>query len=177
TITVDAVTPGYGSNQIVLPFDGAPSLTNTVVQNFTLTIDTTTCNAPGYAVVSDGISEHFDSGKLPAGWTVFNNGFGPWTIHSGPDCGFFSGNQTGGSGPFALVDSACDGEASDDTELITPSVDLSADAEAQIRFAQDFPGAGEIAEVDVSTDGGVSWTNVFHQTAPAHGPNAQVVDI
>ena len=177
TITVTAVTPGYGSAEIVLPFDGAAAIADTVIQNFTLTIDATTCNAPGYSVVGDGISESFDSGELPPGWTVVNDGFGPWTIHTGPDCGFFSGNQTGGSGPFALVDSACDGEASDDTELITPSVDLSADAGAQIRFAQDFPGAGEIADVDVSTDGGSTWTNVFHQTTPAHGPNAQVVDI
>ena len=114
---------------------------------------------------------------MPPGWTVVNNGFGPWTIHTGPGCGFFSGNATGGSGPFALVDSACDGEASDDTELITPSVDLSGDAAAQVRFAQDFPGAGEIADVDVSTNGGLDWTNVFHQTTSAHGPDTQAVDI
>lgn len=176
TITVDAVTPGYGSTQLVLPF-GLAAAASGIVQNFTLTIDPTTCNAPGYRVVSDGISESFDSGKLPPGWSVVNNGFGPWTIHTGPDCGFFPGNQTGGSGPFALVDSACDGEASDDTELITPAVDLSADASAQVRFAQDFPGGGEIADVDVSTDGGTVWTNVFHQNTPAAGPNSQVVDI
>jgi hypothetical protein len=178
TISVQAVTPGYEAALLTLPIDGTgPSSPGGIVQNFVLTIDPTTCNAPGYAVVSDGLSEHFDAGELPAGWSVVNNGFGPWTIHTGPDCGFFAGNNTGGSGPFALVDSACDGEASDDTELITASVDLSADASAQVRFAQDFPGAGEIAEVDVSTDGGTSWTNVFHQSTAAHGPNTQAVDI
>ena len=178
TIAVGAVTPGYGTVLLTLPLDGAAALSPSgVVQNFTLTIDATACSAPGYAVVSDGLTEHFDSGDLPPGWLVVNNGFGPWTIHTGPDCGFFDGNRTGGAGPFALVDSACDGEASDDTELWTPSVDLSADASAKVRFAQDFPGAGEIADVDVSTDGGSSWTNVLHQNTPALGPNTQEVDI
>ena len=177
-ITVNAVTPGYGISLVVLPLDGpAANDPGGIVQNFSLTVDPTACNAPGYGVVSDGLTEHFDAGVLPPGWTVVNDGFSPWTIHSGPDCGFFSGNLTGGSGPFALADSACDGEASDDTQLITPSVDLSADASAQVRFAQDFPGAGEIADVDVSTDGGLSWANVFHQTTAARGPNTQVVDI
>jgi hypothetical protein len=177
TIEVDAVTPGYGSVLQTVPLGAVAATAGTIVRSFALTIDPTACSAPGYRVVSDGLSEHFDSGELPGGWTVVNNGFGPWTIHTGPDCGFFSGNNTGGSGPFALVDSACDGEASDDTELITPSVDLSGDASAQVRFAQDFPGAGEIADVDVSTNGGLDWTNVFHQATPAHGPNTQAVDI
>src|SRR5262249_7717702 len=98
TITVTAVTPGYGSAEIVLPFDGAAAVAEAVIQNFTLTIDPTTCDAPGYSVVGDGISESFDSGKLPPGWAVVNNGVGPWTIHTGPDRGVLSGDQTGAQG-------------------------------------------------------------------------------
>ena len=86
-----------------------------------------------------------------------------------------------GAGPFALVNSHCDGENCEDSELITPSVDMSALSSVQVRFHQDFnggsPAFGEIADVDVSTDGGVSWTNVFHQTVAVAGPNTQSVDV
>ena len=51
----------------------------------------------------------------------------------------------------------------------------------QIRFDQDFnggsPAFGEIADVDVSIDGGVSWTNVLHQTVAVAGPNTQSIDV
>ena len=112
-----------------------------------------------------------------------NNGGGiGWTIHQGADpCGLFDGNLTGGAGPFALVNSHCEGEVSEDTELVTPSVDLSALTSVQIRFDQDFnggsPAFGELADVDVSIDGGVSWTNVLHQTVAVAGPNAQSIDV
>src|SRR6185369_15796256 len=60
-------------------------------------------------------------------------------------------------------------------------VDLSALSSVQIRFDQDFnggsPAFGEIADVDVSTDGGVSWTNVLHQTVAVAGPNTQLIDV
>ena len=88
----------------------------------------------------------------------------PWVVLTGADpCGFFDGNRTGGTGPFAIVNSNC-GFSFDDTYLITPSIDLSLSANAAIRFANDFlsTGFGDVADVDVSIDGGASWTNVWH---------------
>src|SRR4029077_11867743 len=51
----------------------------------------------------------------------------------------------------------------------------------QIRFHQDFNGGGtafgEIADVDVSTDGGASWTNALRQTPGIARPTTQSIDV
>ena len=183
TIATQTVLPGYlaDTRTILLgaPVAGLPDH----VENVLLTMDATTCNAPGYALVANGLSESFDSGALPPGWQVVEGGGGTgWTIWSGADpCGLFPGNDTGGSGAYALVNSHCEGELLEDTQLITAPVDASALSSVQIRFAQElngaFPPAGESAEVDVSTDGGASWTNVQHQSDSAQGPNTQSIDV
>ncbi|MET0620263.1 MAG: carboxypeptidase regulatory-like domain-containing protein, partial [Thermoanaerobaculia bacterium] len=184
TLSTESIVPGYAPDVRNLLVETAAAHTpRGIVEIIELTIDATACNAPGYALDAEGLSERFDSGTLPPGWNVVNNGGGlGWTIHEGADpCGLFDGNQTGGVGPFALVNSHCEGEVSEDTELVTPSVDLSALSSVQIRFDQDFnggsPAFGEIADVDVSTDGGVSWTNVLHQTVAVAGPNTQSIDV
>ena len=179
TLSVTAETPGYQPTGATLVLDpAAGNDPGGEVLNFTLSIDPVLCSATGYALVAAGLSESFDSNEVPPGWNVVNNGAFPWVIHTGADpCGQFDGNQTGGGGPYALANSFCDGEASDDTELITPPVDFTSLASGQIRFAQDFQPGGEIADVDVSTDGGLSWSNVLHQTSPVPGPNTQSVDI
>ncbi|MFY9551915.1 MAG: carboxypeptidase regulatory-like domain-containing protein [Thermoanaerobaculia bacterium] len=184
TLASEAVVPGYEPDvRTLLLNTAAAHLPEGVVENIALTIDTTACNAPGYGLAVDGLSQSFDGGALPPGWNIVNNASGAgWSIHTGPDpCGLFGGNDTGGSGPFALVNSHCDGEVSEDTELITASVNMSALSSVQIRFRQDFnggsPAFGELADVDVSTDGGVNWTNVLHQTVAVAGPNTQAVDV
>ena len=184
TLSVEAVAPGYLPDVRTLVVDAAAATRpDGVVEHIVLTIDPTPCNAPGYGLVAAGLSESFDGGSLPPDWNIVNSGSGAgWTIHTGADpCGLFDGNDTGGSGPFALVNSHCDGETSEDSELITPSVDMSALSSVQIRFDQDFnggsPAFGEIADVDVSTDGGVVWTNVLHQTVAVAGPNTQSIDV
>jgi hypothetical protein len=184
TLSTEAVVPGYEPDERTLHLSSsAAERPDGVVEIIELEIDTTTCKAPGYGLDADGLSERFNEGKLPPGWNVVNSGGGlGWTIHTGADpCGLFDGNLTGGVGAFALVNSHCEGEVSEDTELVTPSVDLSSLASVQIRFDQDFnggfPAFGEIADVDVSIDGGTSWSNVLHQTVAAAGPNTQSVDI
>ena len=58
-----------------------------------------------------------------------------------------------------------------DTQLITPSVNLSGFASATIRFNEDYQCAlCDNADVDVSIDGGSSWTNVLAQTSNAARP-------
>ena len=64
-----------------------------------------------------------------------------------------------------------------DTQLITPSVDLSGFAAATIRFNEDYRSLGDNADVDVSIDGGSSWTNVLAQTSDARGPRQVTLDI
>ena len=183
TLATEAVVPGYVPDLRALTLATPPGNRPEVVEIIALFIDATACNAPGYGLIADGLSESFEGGVLPEGWSILNNGSGGgWSIHTGPDpCGLFDGNATGGDGPFALVNSHCDGEVSEDTELVTPPVDASAMTSVQLRFDQDFnggtPAFGEIADADISIDGGVSWTNVLHQIAAVAGPDTQSIDV
>ncbi len=179
---VTAVGPGY------LPGGGSVPLGTTrattsggVVQNWDLLVDALACNAPGYVQVTSGLAENFDAGVLPKGWSITNDsedGGYPWYIWEGADpCGAFTGNLTGGTGPYALVNSNCDGFVTDSTSLITPSVDFSSTPNPVLRFNEDYRSLSDNADVDISTDGGSSWTNVLAQTADARGPKTVQIDI
>jgi len=181
TMEVAAVVPGYDPQvaEESLPAAAANHPLG-IVKNFALLVSEA-CVAPGYSSVAEGLAESFDGGVLPPGWSIVNNsldGGGPWTIAEGGDpCGMFPGNLTGGSGPYALVNSGCDGAVTDDTELISALIDLSSLSSAQIRFQDYFLDINypAIADVDLSTDGGASWTNVLSQTTSANG--LKVIDI
>lgn len=102
------------------------------------------------------IDEDF-SGGLPAGWSIETVRGMPWAVRSpGPSLA----NDTGGSGNFAMVDN---GYAYNTlTSLVPPSFDLSASTNAVLRFKSYFVfDLLESINVDVSTNGGASWTNVW----------------
>ena len=173
-ITAPGYLPGGGS----LPLNP----TQPIVSNWTLTVDANACNAPGYSAAITGLFESFDAGTMPPGWQAVNNGstgtLPDWLIVSTSPCGDFSGNLTGGTGPFAMVNSDCNGPGTfNDSSLITPSEDLSSASTAQIRFNQDYFNLGDTADVDVSTDGGDTWQNVLRQTTSARGPGLVNIDI
>ena len=63
------------------------------------------------------------------------------------------------------------------TSLITPSVDMSSFSSAAIRFNEDYLSLGDNADVDISTDGGTSWTNVLAQTTRPARPGLTSIDI
>jgi S-layer homology domain len=146
-------------------------------------VDPVVCNAPGYSpgAANTVLSESFDAGELPPNWTIVNNaGNGTWYINTGASpCGDLPGNMTGGSGPYALIDSDCDGLVTDDASLVTPSLDLSSFSAVQLAFDQDYfnVGDGDEADVDVSPDGGTTWNNVLKQTSSARGPNHVALNI
>ncbi len=76
------------------------------------------------------------------------------------------------AGGFAIIDSDKYGSGgAQDTSLVSPVVDLTAVTAPVIRFNQDFNWlGGEKADVDLSIDGGTTWTNVLTQaTADARG--------
>jgi hypothetical protein len=168
--TVNAVGPGYNPE--------VRSVTAPSIEDFALTIDTVACTAPGYG---GGLSEQFETGSLPPGWSIVDN-LATGDVWRFDDPGA-RGNLTGGSGGFAIVDSDWYTPSGfQDTELITPSMDFSGAASVLIQFDYDFFwydfGLDEIADVDVSTNGGASWTNVFRrQGASDRGPQHAVVDI
>ncbi len=180
TFLINAVSSGYeqGGGQLPLgvPLGNAPF----VVQNWTLEANVETCNAPGYTFNTTGLFEEFSGGEIPPGWTVENDsldGGPPWTVESGADpCGLFDGNETGGSGPYAIINSNCDGVlVTAITNLITPSLNLSGVGSPVLRFNSDFTvvqsSYPQLGEVDYSTDGGANWTNVFTFDTSLPGPS------
>jgi hypothetical protein len=175
-VVVTAVGPGYAPATGTVSTAGVP-----LDADWTLRISAI-CIAPGYGagIYTPVLSESFDAGVLPPGWTVQTESGSSWTITEGADpCGLFDGNRTGGSGPFAIVNSNC-AFSFDDTYLVTPVVDLSGSPNAAIRWANDFiaTGFGDVAEVDVTIDGGNTWTNVWKGPASGlPGPGIQTADI
>ena len=175
---ITAFSSGYetggGPLNLGVPLGNAPA----IVQNWTLQADALACTAPGYTPDIHGLYEDFTSGSFPPDWTIVNNsgdGGQPWSVFSGSDpCGLFGGNQTGGSGPYALINSNCDGQVTDDTDMITASADLSSVGSPVLRFASDFevlnPDFPQTGEVAYSTNGGTTWTNVLTLTTNSPGP-------
>jgi hypothetical protein len=112
------------------------------------------------------LDEKFESGSMPAGWSVIDNaGQGAVWLFDNPGG---QPNETGGAGGFVVADSDYAGLVDVDTELVTPVIDLTGATAVSLRFQTSFvgyDGAGdvtdEVADVDVSTNFGVSWTNVF----------------
>ncbi len=179
TFVVTAVGPGYAAGGGPVLTGGAPAVANWSLVAGAL------CDAPGYAAGSFGppvLSEGFDAGVLPPGWSVQTVSGASWKVASGADpCQEFDGNRTGGTGAYALLNSNCDsnGFDTDDSSLVTPPIDLSSDVNAAIRWANDFIDTGVLAtaDVDVTTDGGVNWTNVWHADATVAGPGTSTADL
>ena len=175
TVVVTGVGPGYAPTGGILVTAGAP-----LHADWTLAASAA-CDAPGYAAGSFGppvFSESFSGGALPPGWTVQTNSGAGWIVVSSADpCGFPESNQTGGSGPYAIANGLCD--FSVDSYLVSPPIDLSSNVNAAIRFANDFldGGSGDTAEVEVSIDGGETWTSVWRAAGSTPGPGSITADM
>jgi N-acetylneuraminic acid mutarotase len=130
-------------------------------QNVTVPVDATACNAPGYAYSFTGLpAEPFDdTSGPPAGWTVSDSGGHGWTFND-PNA---QGNSTGGSGNFAVVADAFLGiDGREDTTLTSPPANLSSVADPVIGLDADyFADNTQTGDIDISTDGGTTWTNVW----------------
>ena len=113
-MTVTADLPGYlpSTDDVVV---GGSDVTHDVA----LQVDDNTCAAPGYVFNTSGITEDFDGGALPDGWTVTDEADNGqvWTF----DDPGGQGNLTGGEGGFAIVDSDDYGPGGvQDTSLVSP---------------------------------------------------------
>ena len=141
----------------------------------TLTADAATCMAPGYDRVG-GLATSFDRG-VGTGWTVQDSaGTGQtWTFDDPGD----RGNLTGGHGRFAVVDSDHFGaDGVQDTSLVSPVVDLRDAPNPVLEFATDFWANWlDRADVDVTVDGGATWTNVWRAFSDARGPRTVRVPV
>jgi hypothetical protein len=162
TLHATAVYPGYK------PADEQVAVgTSAVSENIAMPVDAAACAAPGYAAHEHGAFTSFDTASAPDGWTVADASgtVGGWAFQDLGD----RGNLTGGSGGFAIVDSDYYGSGnSQDSTLSSPVTDLSASTAPVLAFDTDYkPYTGSVADVDVSTDGGASWENVWEHTSTA----------
>ncbi|MEH1168242.1 S8 family serine peptidase [Micromonospora sp. CPCC 205539] len=193
----DYTTPSNGRYSIKLPsgqtytlkyetqYPGYQTITKevvvgsgNVVANVAVPVDTTACTtAPGYTNGSDGEYETFDGPTTPAGWSVVDNkGNGQvWKFTDDGD----RGNLTGGNGNFAMIDSDNYGSGgTQDSSLVSPVVNLTAVTAPVIRFNQDYYHLGsDVADVDLSVDGGATWATVLHQEASVRGPKVSEIAI
>ncbi len=172
TLQVDPLYPGY------TPDSHAVQVTSSdAVHDVNVAVDQTTCSAPGYGYHYAGSTEPFDGATAPAGWTVDDKaGNGQtWTFN---DPGK-RGNKTGGAGGFAIIDSDHYGTGnSQDSSLISPVTDFSARTHPILSFRTDWYGyTGQAGDLDLSVDGGTTWTNVKHYTASLRGPRTETVDL
>ncbi len=124
------------------------------------------------------LSENFDSAALPTGWNVVDNtGNGGWTFVAD-----YNGQTLDGT-PFAMVDSDGYGSVDLDTELVSPSMDVSALNSVFVSFDHYFNSYGgnannEIGDVDVYD--GTQWVNVYSTNADVGAwgnPDHQLIDV
>jgi hypothetical protein len=170
TLHVSANYPGYTAADVAIPAG-----TTDVSRDVALTVNADACTAPGYARHVAGLAESFDAPTTPPGWTVVNNTpAGGWTF---TDDGM-RGNLTGGDGGFAIIDSDHLGRGNtEDTELRTPVVDLTGQTAPAIGFNSDYRALASVADVDLSMDGGQTWSTVLHQEDSARGPVSTQIPI
>jgi N-acetylneuraminic acid mutarotase len=164
TLNVTPLYPGYQPAQATVTANGTDA-----VRDFSVTIDASACAAPGYGEQLNGLRTSFDDQTTPDGWTVVNHtADGGWTFTD--DGG--RGNLTGGSDGFAIIDSDHLGVGrSQDTEMISPVIDFTGMTAPTIRFNSDWRGfSGSFGDLDLSVDGGTTWSNLMHNVASARGP-------
>ncbi|GAA0945044.1 S8 family serine peptidase [Virgisporangium aurantiacum] len=170
-VTATAVYPGYTASTVQVVVGSTP-----VTKDITLTV-AAACTAPGYGK-DTFLSETFDAPTIPAGWSTVkrNAGGAQWEFNDpGGD-----GNLTGGEGNFADGDSDEAGAGTTtDTDLITPTVNLTGVSAPVLTFNSDFRdlGSEDFTDVDVSVDGGTTWTNAYHQVDSRRGPKVETVPL
>ncbi|MBY8881071.1 carboxypeptidase regulatory-like domain-containing protein [Actinacidiphila acidipaludis] len=170
TLHVSSSLPGYRAADAAVAVG-----TRDVRHDVTLPVDATACTAPGYRYGYAGTTTDFEgwNGATPQdGWTVTDDS-GSGITWRFDDPGHY-GNDTGGTGQFAEVDSRNGGnDTHETTTLVSPVLDMSGDATPIVSFANSFtsPLYNSNAYVEVSVDGGKSWTSVWHMARTiSYGP-------
>ncbi|RKR85979.1 subtilisin family serine protease [Micromonospora pisi] len=135
------------------------------------------CTAAGYSATLSAplLSQSFDGDTAPEGWSVKSRtDGGSWSFKNEGG----RSNLTGGSGNFAVIDSDHAGrDATQDSDLVTPAIDLTGMRAPQLRFKADrySTGGDNTFDVEVSSDGGENWINVRHDFNSRRGPAAEEV--
>jgi len=150
---------------------GYESATKSLVVNQAATQDmalnvTADCVTPGYNIA---YGQTFNGSAFPpSGWSVTNNVSGSivvWNVNTY----WGDNNLTGGSGfsADANSDAAGPGPGSYDTSLISPPISVaSLNGAHMLHFLTNFiVYSNEALDVDISVDGGTTWTTMKHITS------------
>ena len=130
------------------------------------------------------LQQDFSSGNQPAGWTVVDGGSGGGaasTLVTTNPGGRAPGSPI--SSPFEIVDSDYAGSSAwQDEALISPLINATGCSKVILEFDNQFHNwSNEIADVDVSTNGGTTFpTNVLRMQGSDDGfptPNKKQIDI
>jgi len=120
------------------------------------------------------IDEDF-SGGMPAGWTVDTLQGDSWIVQSPVAGDPYLDNRTGGTGQFAMVNNDF---TRTHTSLVLPTLDLSSATAVVLSFDSSMLFSDwETINVDVSIDGGGSWTNVWYEDGLIGLPHHYVLDL
>ncbi|WP_165774657.1 choice-of-anchor X domain-containing protein [Candidatus Viridilinea mediisalina] len=113
------------------------------------------------------INESFDATTTPTDWTVTPATGAAWRFDNPKS----RDNRTGGAGNFAIADSDHAGQVAMDTSLQTPLLNFAEAQAVSLSFKTFFQiHTRATADVDVSSDNGTTWTNVWRKTATFNGP-------
>jgi carboxypeptidase family protein/Kelch motif protein len=171
-VTFTSKVQGYQPDEQSIVVGGSDT-----TQNVQLSVSPD-CSAPGYQQ-NTALQENFDGGGFPPpNWNVtdpLGNGQ-VWQLND-PEG---QPNNTGGTGNFADINSDFYGfGSSQDTSLVSPTLDLSNSPAPKLTFRNDYFGfPGQVGDVDVSTDGGTTWTNVWQHTSDSvRGPDLETVNL
>ncbi len=126
----------------------------------------------GYVLL---LSESFDT-WIPSDWSVVDGADAGTTWGQ---CDGSGRTLNGATGTFACVDSDAAGSgASFDEELISPVMDLSSYSACGLTFLHYFNNySTDQADVDASTDGGSTWTNLASYVADTANSEQVSLDI
>lgn len=183
TLQVSTDYPGYQDKTVLVTVGPG-----TTTQNITLGADLTACTAPGYG--PHGLTEGFSGwagGTARDGWTVASHGPGrSWRFDDPgnrppPPSGSINtlpGTNIQGfvqfdSDTFAVADAGHYSPRPLDTTLTSAPADLSGQSAPEIGFDSAYypEGGRDSAQVQLSTDGGRTWSTVWRQTSrDALGP-------
>ncbi|HPA52978.1 MAG TPA: carboxypeptidase regulatory-like domain-containing protein, partial [Thermoanaerobaculia bacterium] len=126
---------------------------------------------PAYnCVLQGGINEDFNADFPPLGWTVKNNTSNSGNTWKRNDV-WGRANLTGGTGTAAAADSdkAGSGSGTFDTELWSPVIQMPAEPRNLVFRSAYTQYTGQTGTLDVSTNGGNTWTNLLTITTSATG--------
>ncbi|MET8242706.1 carboxypeptidase regulatory-like domain-containing protein [Streptomyces sp. NPDC005245] len=165
TLKVTSNYPGYkNATKDITVGDSAVSA------NVSLPVDAWAGTAAGYKPVDEGTTEPFDSTTTaPEGWSVENadGTTGGWEFDDPGN----RKNTTGGTGAFAVVDSDKAGSGNTQNSTLTsPSYDFSTTDLPELSYRTTYKSfSSQTAKVEVSTDGGTTWTAVSSLTSSVTG--------